>query len=70
MLILILISTATATSNESVVEYLVRCLKKYLAGPISFWCIWEGNDGTERRQLSKCKNYELKKLSVWMTTGI
>lgn len=67
MLILILINTATATTNESVVEYLVRCLKKYLAGPISFWCIREGNDGTERRQLS---NYELKKSSGWMTMGM
>lgn len=43
-------------------EYLAGCLRKYPAGDINFWYIWEGKDGTERSQLWKGKNYELKKI--------
>lgn len=32
-------------------EYLAGCLRKYPAGGIHFWYIWEGKDGTERSQL-------------------
>lgn len=61
ILTLTLINTTTTTiNNESVFEYLVGCLKKYFAGPLSFWCIWEGNGGG--RQLQKCENYKLKKI--------